>query len=193
MVNDEVKSEVTQVLQAIGQNSRTSEELLPLVYNELRQLAAARMCQSAEQTLQATALVHEAWLRLFDGNLKVWQNRTHFFRAAAQAMRQILIDRARQKMSLKRGARPVYVSIEDVDIADELPEERVVLIDEALQRLQKKDAELAQVVTLKFFAGLTNAEVADMTGVTERTIQNKWTFAKAWLIKDIEEELNRTQ
>jgi RNA polymerase sigma factor (TIGR02999 family) len=193
MLNDDVKSEVTQVLQAIGQNSRTSEELLPLVYNELRQLAAARMCQSASQTLQATALVHEAWLRLFDGNLKVWQNRTHFFRAAAQAMRQILIDRARQKMSLKRGARPVYVSIEDVDIADELPEERVLFIDDALQRLEKKDAELAQVVTLKFFAGLTNAEVAEMTGVTERTVQNKWTFAKAWLIKDIEEELDRAQ
>jgi RNA polymerase sigma factor (TIGR02999 family) len=151
------------------------------------------MCQSAGQTLQATALVHEAWLRLFDGNLKVWQNRTHFFRAAAQAMRQILMDRARQKMSLKRGARPVYVSIEDVDIADELPEERVLFIDDALQRLQKKDAELAQVVTLKFFAGLTNAEVAEMMGVTERTVQNKWTFAKAWLIKDIEEALNRAQ
>lgn len=193
MLNDEVKSEVTQVLQAISQNSQTSEELLPLVYNELRQLAAARMGQSAGQTLQATALVHEAWLRLFDGNLKVWQNRTHFFRAAAQAMRQILIDRARQKMSLKRGARPVYVRIEDVDIADELPEERVLFIDEALQRLQKKDAELAQMVTLKFFAGLTNAEVAEVTGVTERTVQNKWTFAKAWLIKDIEEELNRAQ
>jgi RNA polymerase sigma factor (TIGR02999 family) len=193
MLNGEAKNEVTQVLQAIGQNSLTSEELLPLVYNELRQLAAARMCQSAGQTLQATALVHEAWLRLFDGNFKVWQNRTHFFRAAAQAMRQILIDRARQKMSLKRGAQPVYVSIEDVDMADELPEERVLFIDDALQRLEKKDAELAQVVTLKFFAGLTNAEVAEMTGVTERTVQNKWTFAKAWLIKDIEEDLNRAQ
>ena len=118
---------------------------------------------------------------------------TRSFRAAAQAMRQILMDRARQKMSLKRGARPVYVSIEDIDIADELPEERVLLIDEALQRLQKKDPELAQVVMLKFFAGLTNVEVAETTGVTERTVQNKWTFAKAWLIKNIEEELHRPQ
>ncbi len=193
MLNDEAKNEVTQVLQALG-NGKTSEELLPLVYNELRQLAAARMAQqSAGKTLQATALVHEAWLKLFDGNVKVWENRTHFFRAAAQAMRQILMDRARQKMSLKRGARPVYVSIEDIDIADELPEERVLLIDEALQRLQKKDPELAQVVMLKFFAGLTNAEVAETTGVTERTVQNKWTFAKAWLIKNIEEELQRPQ
>lgn len=193
MLNDEAKNEVTQVLQALG-NGKTSEELLPLVYNELRQLAAARMAQqSAGKTLQATALVHEAWLKLFDGNVKVWENRTHFFRAAAQAMRQILMDRARQKMSLKRGARPVYVSIEDIDIADELPEERVLLIDEALQRLQKKDPELAQVVMLKFFAGLTNVEVAESTGVTERTVQNKWTYAKAWLIKNIEEELQRPQ
>ena len=193
MLNDKAKNEVTQVLQAIGQNGRTSEELLPLVYNELRQLAAARMAQSAGQTLQATALVHEAWLKLFDGNVKVWENRAHFFRAAAQAMRQILIDRARRKLSLKRGSHPVYVSIEDVDIADTLPEERVLMIDEALQRLQKEDAELAQVVMLKFFGGLTNAEVAEMTGVTERTIQNKWTFAKAWLIKDVEEDLNRVR
>lgn len=190
MLNDAVKGDVTQMLQTIGENGRTSEELLPLVYQELRQLAAARMAaQSAGQTLQATALVHEAWLRLFDGNQKVWQNRAHFFRAAAQAMRQILVDRARRKLSLKRGGRPEHVNIEEVDVAEEKPEERVLLIDEALDRLQHTDAELAQLVVLKFFGGLTNAEVADMTGVSERTVQNKWTFAKAWLLKNIEEEL----
>lgn len=194
MLNDDVKSEVTQVLQTIGQDGRSAEELLPLVYNELRQLAAARMAgQSAGQTLQATALVHEAWIKLFDGNVKVWQNRAHFFRAAAQAMRQILIDRARRKLSQKHGAHPIYVSIEDVDIADEMPEERVLMIDESLRRLEGKDAELAQVVMLKFFGGLTNAEVAEMTGVTERTVQNKWTFAKAWLINDVEKELKRAR
>lgn len=191
MVNDKAKNEVTQVLQAIGQDGRTSEDLLPLVYNELRQLAAARMGQSPAQTLQATALVHEAWLKLFDGNVKVWQNRAHFFRAAAQAMRQILIDRARRRLSLKRGSQPVHISIDDVDIADTLPEERVLMIDDALQRLQKEDPELGQVVMLKFFGGLTNVEVAEMTGVTERTVQNKWTFAKAWLIKDVEEDRKR--
>ena len=194
MLNDEVNNEVTQVLQTLGQNGKTSEDLLPLVYNELRQLAAARMAeQSSGKTLQATALVHEAWLKLFDGNVKVWENRTHFFRAAAQAMRQILIDRARQKLSLKRGSQPVHVNIEDVDVADEMPEERFLMIDDALQRLQLKDAELAQIVMLKFFAGLTNVQVAEAVGVTERTIQNKWTFAKAWLIKDIEAEQNRPQ
>lgn len=192
MWKSEVNGDVTQLLQASGAEGRSSGELLPLVYNELRRLAAARMAgQAAGQTLQPTALVHEAWLRLFDGTERLWQNRTHFFRAAAQAMRQILIDRARQKMSLKRGSGVVYISIEEVDLADELPEERVLIIDEALQRLQKKDAELAQVVMLKFFAGLTNAEAAEVISVTERTVQNKWAFAKAWLIKDIEEEMHR--
>ena len=105
-------------------------------------------------------------------------------------MRHILIERARQKLRLKRGARPEYVNIDEVDIADEQPEERVLLIDEALERLEKKDAELAQMVMLKFFGGLTNAEVADMTGVTERTVHNKWVFAKAWLLKNIQDELN---
>jgi RNA polymerase sigma factor (TIGR02999 family) len=189
MSHDSAKNEVTRVLQSLDTNARASEELLPLVYEELRQLAAMRMArQSGAQTLQATALVHEAWLRLFGGNAKVWQNRAHFFHAAAQAMRHILIERARKKMSLKRGARPEYVSIDNVDVADEQPEERVLLIDEALERLQKKDPELARMAMLKFFAGLTNAEVADMTGVTERTVQNKWLYAKAWLLKSIEEE-----
>jgi RNA polymerase sigma factor (TIGR02999 family) len=179
------------VLQAVEQRGGAAEELLPLVYNELRQLAAVRMArESAGQTLQATALVHEAWLRLFDGNPRVWQNRAHFFGAAAQAMRRILIERARRKMSLKRGCRPEHVNIMDMDIAETLPDERVLLIDEALERLQAKDPELARVVMLKFFAGLTNVEVAEMLEVTERTVQNKWTFAKAWLLENIQEERN---
>jgi RNA polymerase sigma factor (TIGR02999 family) len=190
MADDSAKNDVTRVLQSLDSDARAAEELLPLVYEELRQLAGARMArQSGAQTLQATALVHEAWLRLCHGNAQVWQNRAHFFRAAARAMRHILIERARRKMSLKRGERPEYVSIEDVDIADDKPEERILLIDEALERLQQKDAELAQLVMLKFFAGLTNAEVADMTGVTERTVQNKWLYAKAWLMKNIAEEM----
>ncbi len=191
MPNGETNKDITLLLQSLDSGSRTSEELLPLVYNELRRLAAARVAnQPGRQTLQATALVHEAWLRLHDGNERVWQNRAHFFRAAALAMRQILVERARKKLSLKHGARPEYVNIDDVDVADEMPEERILLIDEALERLQKKDEELAQVVMLKFFVGLTNAQVAEMTGVTERTVQNKWTFAKASLLKSIEQELN---
>jgi RNA polymerase sigma factor (TIGR02999 family) len=191
MFTDQAKNDVTRVLQSCDQSGRVSEELLPLVYNDLRRLAAANMAgQAVGQTLQATALVHEAWLRLADGNARVWQNRAHFFRAAAQAMRHILVERARKKLSLKHGARPQYVNLDDIDMADEMPEERIVLVDEALEQLQKKDAELAQVVMLKFFVGLTNSEIGEMTGITERTVQNKWTFAKAWLLKTIENELD---
>jgi RNA polymerase sigma factor (TIGR02999 family) len=132
-------------------------------------------------------LVHEAWLRLFNGNAAGWQNRARFFAAAALAMRRILIERARRKMSAKRGKRAEHISIEDVDIAQTLPDERVLLIDEALERLQRKDPELARVVVLKFFGGLTNVEVAGILEVTERTVQNKWVFAKAWLLENIRE------
>jgi RNA polymerase sigma factor (TIGR02999 family) len=186
-----IPGEITRSLQSSGEGQRPSGELMDLVYNELRHLAEKRMAgQPPGHTLQATALVHEAWLRLFDGNERVWRNRDHFFRAAAQAMRHILIDRARRKMSSKHGSQAHYVSIDELDIADEMPEERFLLINEALEHLQKNDADLAQVVMLKFFAGLTNAEVADMTGVTERTVKNRWSFAKAWLLKSIEEEIN---
>jgi RNA polymerase sigma factor (TIGR02999 family) len=186
MPSREVKGDITQVLQAVEQHEEVSEEMLALVYHELRQLAAARMArESAGQTLQATALVHEAWLRLFNGNGGGWQNRGHFFAAAAQTMRRILIERARRKMSIKRGERAEHVSIEDVDIAQTLPDERVLLINEALERLQKKDAELAQIVILKFFGGLTNVEVGETLGVTERTVRTKWVFAKAWLLENI--------
>jgi len=191
MLNDEVKGDITWILQSVEQHGGASEELLPFVYHELRQLAAVRMArEAAGQTLQATALVHEAWLRLFDGTPRVWQNRAHFFGAAAQAMRRILIERARRKMRLKRGSRSEHVNIADLDIAETLPDERVLLIDEALERLQAKDAELARVVMLKFFGGLTNVEVGEMLGVTERTVQNKWNFAKAWLLEDIRAEIN---
>ena len=166
---------------------------MTLVYQELRQLAAARMArESAGQTLQATALVHEAWLRLFHSQDGVWQNRAHFFAAAAQTMRRILIERARRKMTVKRGERAEHISIEDVDIAQTMPDERVLLINEALERLQKKDAELAQVVILKFFGGLTNLEVAGMLDVTERTVHNKWVFTKAWLLENIHQATNST-
>ena len=188
--NLETGSEIPLALAAPGLGGGDSDELLPLVYAELRQLAAARMArESAGQTLQATALVHEAWLRLREDKSQVWHSRAHFFGAAAQAMRRILIERARRKMSHKRGARAEHVCVEDMDIAATLPDERVLLIDEALERLQAKDAELARVVMLKFFGGLTNVEAAEMMAVTERTVQNKWTFAKAWLLENIQEEM----
>ena len=186
MPSNEAKDEITRVLQAIKQHEEVSEQMMVQVYQELRQLAAVRMArEAAGQTLQATALVHEAWLRLFNGNPVGWQNRAHFYAAAAQAMRRILIERARRKMSLKRGERAEHVSIEQVDISQTLPDERVLLINEALEQLKRKDSELARVVVLKFFGGLTNAEVAEILGVTERTVHNKWVFAKAWLLENI--------
>ncbi len=191
MPNFEAQHDVTRVLQSQSPEGGVSEELLPLVYKELRVLAASRMAREmGGQTLQPTALVHEAWLRLQSNSAPVWHNRAHFFGAASEAMRRILIERARRKLRLKRGNRAEHVSIDNVDVAQTLPDDRILLIDEALTRLGAADPELAQIVTLKFFGGLTNVEVAEALGVTERTIYNKWTFAKAWLLKSINEEWN---
>jgi RNA polymerase sigma factor (TIGR02999 family) len=191
MSNSEVQPDLTQMLQANNSGVAVSQEFLPLVYKQLRELAAARMAREMEgQTLQPTALVHEAWLRLQSNSSPVWRNRAHFFGAASEAMRRILIERARRKLRLKRGNRAEHISIENVDVAQTEPDERILLIDEALTHLKTADPELARIVTLKFFGGLTNAEVAEALGVTERTIYNKWTFAKAWLLKNIREERN---
>ena len=191
MPNSEAEHDVTRVLQSQESGNVASQELLPLVYKELRELAASRMARELEgQTLQPTALVHEAWLRLQSSTSPGWRNRAHFFGAASEAMRRILIERARRKLRVKRGNRPEHVSIDTVDVAQTLPDERILLIDEALTRLHATDPELARIVTLKFFGGLTNAEVAETTGVTERTVYNKWSFAKVWLLKNIREEAN---
>lgn len=175
------------VLQSIGrEESAASEKLLPLVYDELRRLAAARMAQEAAgQTLQPTALVHEAWLRLVGEGDRTWQNRAHFFGAAAEAMRRILIERARRKSRVKRGSGQAPLNIEDFELAAATPDGRVLLIEESLQRLEAQEPKLARVVTLKFFGGLTNQEVAETLDVTERTVFNHWAYARAWLLRDI--------
>jgi RNA polymerase sigma factor (TIGR02999 family) len=189
MPNPESKKKVSQMLQSSKPDSAVSQELIPLVYKELRELAASRMAKEMEgQTLQPTALVHEAWLRLQSDSSIVWRNRAHFFGAASEAMRRILIESARRKLRHKRGNRAEHISIDSVDVAQTLPDEKILLIDEALTRLNATDPELAQIVTLKFFSGLTNAEVAETMGVTERTVYNKWSFAKVWLMKNIHKE-----
>jgi RNA polymerase sigma factor (TIGR02999 family) len=182
-------SDVTLILQAMGRNEPlASEQLLPLVYEELRRLAAARMAQeSAGQTLQPTALVHEAWLRLVGEGDRSWNNRAHFFRAAAQAMRRILIDRARHKASLKRGGNQERLDIAELDIAAATPDDRMLLIDESLARLEQEDPDSAQVIMLKFFAGLTNKEVGKTLGVSESTVERQWAFAKVCLYQMIRE------
>ena len=182
--------EITLILQAADQgNSGASDALLPLVYEELRRLATARMAkEAAGQTLQATALVHEAWLRLFEGKNQNWQSRGHFFGAAAEAMRRILIERARRKMRLKHGGGQIALNIEDIDIAETQPDEQILLIDEALERLRAHDPEWARIITLKFYGGLTDKEIAETLQVTDRTVRNKWRFARAWLLEDIREQ-----
>jgi RNA polymerase sigma factor (TIGR02999 family) len=183
-------SDVTQVLQAIGRGEgKASGELLPLVYEELRRLAAARMAhEAAGQTLQATALVHEAWLRLVGDGERTWQNRAHFFGAASEAMRRILIERARRKARLKHGGGQERVDIENLDIAETTPEEKVLLINEAIQRLEAEHPERARVVVMKFFGGMTNKQVAEALGIGERTVDRHWMCAKSWLFRKIKSQ-----
>lgn len=168
--------------------SLSSEELLPLVYDELRRLAASRMSRESEgMTLQPTALVHEAWIRLSGKGERHWGSRVHFFRAAALAMRRILVDRARQKASLKGGGRREDYDPAALHPAEETPDHRILLIDECLHRLEKEDPESARLVLLKFFAGLTNQEVAGNLGVNVRTVERQWAYAKACLFQMIRE------
>jgi RNA polymerase sigma factor (TIGR02999 family) len=182
-------SEVTLLLEAASRGEGSApEELLPLVYDELRSLAAARMAREiGGQTLQPTALVHEAWLRLVGSPERTWSNRVHFFRVAAQVMRRILVDKAREKSSLRRGGNPERVDIEQLDLIAVDSDDRILLIDEALDRLEREDPESARIVTLKFFGGLTNKEVASDLNVTERTVERQWAYAKAALVRLVQE------
>jgi RNA polymerase sigma factor (TIGR02999 family) len=182
-------SEITHLLQATGPGGASAaEELLPLVYQELRRHAAMRMArESPGQTLQPTALVHEAWLRLFgNGRKQRWENRAHFFGAAAEAMRRILIEQARRKARLKRGGDFVRCELNELELASAAPDEKTLLIDEALQELIEQDPEKGQVVMLKFYGGCSSREVADALGVTERTVERHWAYAKAWLFRRIQ-------
>ncbi|WP_221774728.1 sigma-70 family RNA polymerase sigma factor [Pelagicoccus albus] len=183
-------SDLTICLQAIESgDERASEELLPLVYDELRQHAGVRMArESSAHTLQPTALVHEAWLRVVGKGGIRWESRAHFFGAAAEAMRRILIESARRKARLKRGGDLVRVDLNKIDVASASPEEKVLMIDEALEKLKEKDPEQARVVILKFYMSNTNAEVADMLRVSERTVERRWAFAKAWLMDAIKNQ-----
>lgn len=180
-------SDVTQLLDAIDRGNRqAAEELLPLVYEELRKLAAARMAhEQPGQTLQATALVHEAWLRLVGDESARFEGRGHFFAAAAEAMRRILIDRARKKLSLKRGARAERVNIDNLEVAAAADDDTLLAVDEAMAKLAKEDPDSAEFIKLRFFVGLTNEEAAQALGIPERTARRHWSFARAWLHREI--------
>ena len=185
-----IMSELRKILETASGGSRPlSAELLPLVYDELRNVARERMSNIvAGQTLQPTALVHEAWLKLSGEDGRVWNDRTHFFRAAVQAMRQILVDRARAKATHKRTLNPEAFDMQSLDLADASLEDRVLLVDEMLTRLEKDEPDSVRLITLKFFGGLTNQEIAAMDGVTERTVERHWSYAKTLLYQMIREE-----
>jgi len=181
-------SDVTRILSQIESGDpKAAEQLLPLVYEELRRLAAERMAQEKPgQTLQATAVVHEAYLRLVDvEHAKHWNSRGHFFAAAAEAMRRILVDNARRKRSLRRGGELKRQAFDDLEIAlPEIPED-VLALDEALTKLETTDKSAAELVRLRFFAGLPLPEVAEVLGVSSRTADRLWAYARAWLHREI--------
>jgi RNA polymerase sigma factor (TIGR02999 family) len=177
-------SEVTRILSAIEHGDPTAaEELLPLVYDELRQLAAQRLAHERPgQTLEATALVHEAYLRLVEGDPAAhWNGRGHFFAAAAEAMRRILVDQARRRLSLRRGGNLQRHPIEDGEIEAPEPSVDVLAVHEALECFQSVDATAAQIVKLRYFAGLTIPQVAEAIGISTSTAERSWAYARAWL------------
>jgi RNA polymerase sigma factor (TIGR02999 family) len=189
-------SEVTRILSAIEKGDHhAAEQLLPLVYDELRRLAALKMTQEKPgQTLQATALVHEAYLRLLGGDqAQQWDGRAHFFAAAAEAMRRILIENARRKKRLKHGGHLQRVDVDAVELSVPLPDEELLALDEALDRLATVDLRAAQVVKLCFFVGLTQAEAARELGVSLSTAERLWGFARAWLFREIQKIRNAAQ
>ena len=185
-------SDVTQILKAIESgNSVAAEQLLPLVYEELRRLAAHRMKQEAPgHTLQATALVHEAWLRLLKPEEQArFQNRSHFFAAAAEAMRRILIESARRKMAVKRGGQLERVDLDAVEVPLPLPADELIAMDEALDRLARVDQRAAEVVKLCFFTGLTQEQAAKELGISLRSVERLWAFAQAWLFREVKKAM----
>lgn len=181
-------SEVTQILTSIEHGDpKAAEELLPLIYQELRRLAASKMVSQAPgQTLQATALVHEAYLRLAGTGHHSWDSRGHFFAAAAEAMRHILVDRARRKMRAKHGGEFQRLDIDVVEIAAEGNDERVLFVHEALNKLSAEDPVKAEVVKLHYFAGLTHQETAQVLKLSEKTVRRHWNFARVWLYQSIQ-------
>jgi RNA polymerase sigma factor (TIGR02999 family) len=180
-------SEVTRILNAIERgDGRAVDQLLPAVYQELRQLAAQKLSRERPgQTLQATALVHEAYLRLVGADNQTWKGRTHFFAAAAEAMRRILIENARRKHRLKRGPGRQRVDLDQAEIGIEDSCQDLLALDEALSRLEATDKMKAELVKLHYFAGLTMEQAAELLGISQRTAKRYWAYARAWLYEQI--------
>ena len=188
-------SEATNILESIRQGDlKAADDLLPLVYGELRRLAAHRMMNEAPgHTLQPTALVHEAWLRLAGDKAPQFQNRAHFFGAAGEAMRRILVESARRKKRLKHGGELERVDIDEVEIPLPMPDDELLALDEALDRLATVDARAAEVVKLCFFVGLTQEQAAGELGISLATAERLWSFARAWLFRKVQKSRDEPQ
>lgn len=185
-------SEVTVILDQMAQGKEGSaERLLPLVYEELRKLARVRMSkESPDQTLQPTALVHEAYVKLVRHEEQTWQNRGHFFFSAAEAMRRILVDRARRKMTQRRGAKAEHVHLDHMEIPDQMDEEQILDVHEALKKFTTVDPKKAELVKLRFFVGMTTKQSADVLGISLPTANRWWVYCKAWLYREMTQNLN---
>ena len=181
-------SELTRILEAKARGE-PADELLRLVYNELRQLAARKMAkESGDQTLQPTALVHEAWLRLGGDEQPTWENRTHFFCAAAEAMRRILIDRARRKQAVRHGGGQQRCDIDEIEIAAPTQDAELLAVNEALDQFAAQEPQKADLVKLRYFAGMGLKEAGQVLGISEPTAVRWWTYAKAWLYQAIQKK-----
>jgi len=176
-------SDVTQMLEAVERgDAKAAEELLPLVYRELRRLATHRMAQEAPgHTLQPTALVHEAWLRLVGSEQQTWNNRAHFFGAAAEAMRRILIDSARRKRALRHGGGQQRLDIDEIEITAPAKDDELLAVNDALEKFATLDKQKAELVKLRFFAGLNIEEAAQILGISAPTAKRWWAYSRAWL------------
>ena len=179
--------DVTRILEALGRGeTRAADELLPLVYEELRFLAAEKMAhETPTQTLQPTALVHEAWLRLAGNDTPHFANRAHFFTAASEAMRRILIENARRKRAARHGGNQQPLDIEQVEIACPSQDDELLAVDEALERFAAADPQKAELVKLRYFVGFTMEEAAEVLGISVPTAKRWWTYARAWLFREI--------
>jgi RNA polymerase sigma factor (TIGR02999 family) len=189
----ESTEQVTQILEAVGNgDEQAAEKLLPLVYDALRRLAAARMASEAPgNTLQPTALVHEAWLQLVGPGPVPWNSRGHFFGAAAEAMRRILLQRARKKGRLRRGGGLQRVDLDEVTLATHDQDDVILAVNEALEKLEVESPQKAQIVKLRYFGGLGHAEIAEVLGVSEPTVRRHWAYARSWLYAELRPQMGK--
>ena len=179
--------DITRILHDIERgDEQASEQLLPLVYRALRQQAARQMAkENSNHTLQPTALVHEAYLRLVGGGDQQWENRRHFFSAAAEAMRRILVENARRKQRIRHGGEWQRVDLNGLDVAVTANDDQLILVNEALAKLEEEDPESAELIKLRFFVGLPNVQAAKILNMSERTAKRNWAYARAWLFEEI--------